>query len=122
MGVILFIISFSLSVLFMPIGIAYSLIRLWIKANFITWIRRVDSYFKIIAVSIDQIGNVVMQELFNDVLIAKEGYKFGNEDETISSVLGKNKEKLTLRYLGHILSSLLNKLDQNHVENSKENV
>ncbi|MCF6349253.1 MAG: hypothetical protein L3J20_13320 [Flavobacteriaceae bacterium] len=41
--------------------------------------------------SIDQMGNVAMQDLFNDIFTIKNGYQFGNEDETISSVLGKNE-------------------------------
>ena len=42
------------------------------------------------------------------------GYKFGDEDETISSVLGKNKLTKTLTKTGKTLDWILEKLDRNH--------
>ncbi len=71
-------------------------------------------YFLIIAISIDQMGNVIMQELFNDILIKKAGCQFGNEDETISSVLGKNQQSETLTLIGRALNRALNWLDKGH--------
>ncbi len=73
-----------------------------------------NNYFFKIAVSLDQLGNVVCARLFNLTLIHKAGYKFGNEDETISSVLGKNKRAETLTILGKLLDSLLEFIDRNH--------
>ncbi len=67
-----------------------------------------------IALGIDQLGNVVCARLFNFFLITKEGYQFGNEDETISSVLGKNKKQNTLRFLGKLLDLILDQIDRNH--------
>ena len=113
-GIILFIIAALLAVLFMPLGFLYSLIRLWVKANFKTWFKRVEQYFLIIAISIDQTGNVIMQELFNDILIKKGGYLFGNEDETISSVLGKNQQRTTLTLIGRMLNRILHFLEKDH--------
>lgn len=73
-----------------------------------------------VAVGIDQLGNVVCADLFNLILINKDGYKFGNPDETISSVLGKNYVKKTLSLLGRILDTILNFLDKNHSVKSIE--
>jgi hypothetical protein len=67
-----------------------------------------------IARGIDQLGNVVCGRLFNLTLIKKTGYKFGNEDETISSVIGKNKKTNTLTIAGYLLDLLLDKIDKNH--------
>lgn len=67
-----------------------------------------------LAIAKDQYGNGVAKYLFNSLLIKKEGYKFGNIDETISSVLGKNKRDNTLKFLGKILDYILDKLDKNH--------
>lgn len=120
MSILLFIIAFILSAIFMPIGFFYSIIRLWMNVRFITWWKRINQYFFVLSVSIDQFGNVIMQELFNDIIIKKEGHKFGNEDETISSVLGKNKQADTLTVTGKILSYILNFLEYRHVENSIE--
>ena len=83
-------------------------------------IKKIGKYFLTIAVSVDQTGNVFCKELFNDALIYPKGHSFGNEDETISSVLGKNKLGNTLTWTGKILDWILNKLDQNHSINSIE--
>lgn len=74
---------------------------------------RVDYCYQI-ALSIDQLGNVICSRLFNATL----GNGFGSEDETISSVLGKNKAKNTLTFLGKTLAFILNKIDKKHVEKS----
>jgi len=67
-----------------------------------------------IALGIDQLGNVVCGQLFNLTLIKKTGYRFGNEDETISSVIGKNKRTNTLTATGRLLDTLLDAIDKNH--------
>jgi hypothetical protein len=53
--------------------------------------------------------------LFNKVLIVELGYKFGQENETISSVLGKNLQQGTLTKTGIIIVYILDKIDKNHV-------
>lgn len=85
-------------------------------------IDNLGKYLFKIAYSIDQLGNVVCSELFNITLIKykKDSYKFGNPDETISSVLGKNKQRNTLTKTGKLLSRFLNFLDKNHVIKSIE--
>ena len=69
-------------------------------------------YLYHIALGIDQLGNVVCAKLFNIVLI--RGHKFGNPDETISSVIGKNKLSGTLTTAGKLLDKLLDAIDRNH--------
>jgi hypothetical protein len=109
MGVLLTIIAWTLlTILGIPaviVGVLYSLI-----------IHKGNSYFKDTAISLDQTGNVVCQYLFNLILIKKNGYRFGNPDETISSVLGKNNRGKTLTKLGQFLANLLNKLDRGHTD------
>ena len=70
------------------------------------------------AISIDQLGNVIMQHLLNLIWIKKGGYKFGNRDETISSVLGKNKRLGLLTGFGKAIDKLLDVIDPNHSLNS----
>ena len=53
-----------------------------------------------LAHSIDQTGNVICERLFNHILIKSRIHRFGNPDETISSVLGKNKVINNLAFLG----------------------
>ena len=114
LGFILLIISILLSAILLPVGWLYSLFTLRLS------IKRLGSYFKTIAISIDQLGNVVLSNLLNDVLIDKNGYKFGDEDETISKVLGINKANNTLLKTGKIVSSVLNRIDKNHVEKASK--
>lgn len=74
----------------------------------------VSDYLRSVAVSTDQTGNVICSDLFNLVLIKKEGHRFGNPDETISSVLGKNQVLKTLTKVGRVLNSLLSLIEKDH--------
>ena len=116
-GSILLIIALCLSVVLLPIGFAFQIITALFKA--------IDKYLFRIAKSIDQLGNVVCEHLFNVTLIKKNGYKFGNEDVTISHVLGKNEETNTLSGAGKLLAWLLNTIDKDHnqkaIEYEREN-
>jgi hypothetical protein len=67
-----------------------------------------------IAIAIDQMGNTILEDLFNDLLITKEGYRFGDVRETVSSAMGKNKQKGTLTRLGRGLDAILEFFDENH--------
>ena len=101
MWVLLSIVASLLIVLLAPIGVAFGFFR--------------EQYFKKLSISLDQFGNVAMMVIFDDILITKESiHLFGNPDETISSVLGKNKVANTLAPLGKFLDSILNKIDKNH--------
>jgi hypothetical protein len=120
MGIILFIASLILTVIAAPVGLIYDIVKLCIGVNLKGFYKRINSLFMTMAVSVDQFGNVVMSEMFNDILIYPTGYKFGKEDETISSVLGKNKLKNTLTETGSWLANFLDKLDPNHSINSIE--
>jgi 8-oxo-dGTP diphosphatase len=100
---IAFLVAILLSFVLFPIGFLFSMF----------YPKRGRYMFKI-ALGIDQLGNVVCARLFNFFLITKEGYQFGNEDETISSVLGKNKKQNTLRFLGKLLDLILDQIDRNH--------
>lgn len=91
----------------MPIGFLYSLF----KSGF-------SKYCYNIALSIDKLGNVVMSNIFNDVMITKNGYKFGDDRETISSALGKNKIKNSLSKTGILLCKILDFIDDNHCVNA----
>ncbi|MDH3322158.1 MAG: hypothetical protein OEM04_04160 [Flavobacteriaceae bacterium] len=109
-GFILFIISISLLILTGPIGFIYGLIH----GLFTRYSSGIGAYFLELAISIDQLGNVIMQHLLNLLWIRKTGYKFGNRDETISSVIGKNLKDGTLTSFGMLLSKILDAIDPNH--------
>jgi len=114
---LLFIVAFILVAVFAPIGIVFTII----KSSILLDSDYIKDYFMKLAISLDQFGNVSMAGLFNMVLITSNSENlFGNPDETISSVLGKNKINRNLAPLGIFLDSILNRLDNNHSINSIE--
>lgn len=75
----------------------------------------VKSWLWSIAYALDQLGNVIVQHLFNVWMITPESsHHFGNPDETVSSVMGKNERAGTLSPSGKLLVSILHWLDPNH--------
>jgi hypothetical protein len=100
MGLLLFIIAY---ILFLPLTLI----------NYL-FVKNSKGYFKSSAVSLDRFGNREFRTLFNKVLILHNGYQFGNMDETISGVLGKNERDKTLSKTGLKLVALLNKIDPDH--------
>lgn len=66
------------------------------------------------AVSKDQHGGVYVRHLFNKMMTIKGGYPFGNPDETISSVLGKNKKNSKLTVIGKTIDRILSAIDPGH--------
>ena len=104
----LFIIAIVLFILLFPIGVITMLLP---RRN---WIDRTKKYLKGVAHSLDQTGNMVCERLFNYVLIKHRIHRFGNPDETISSVLGKNKQIDNLTRVGKSLDKILDKIDSNH--------
>ena len=49
---------------------------------------------------------------------SRNGYKFGNVNETISSALGKNQRDKTLSWFGKIICLILDTIDENHCKKS----
>lgn len=104
MGLFLFIVAY---VLFLPLSII----------NFLA-VKNKKGYFKSSAISLDKFGNREFRTLLNKTLTLKSGYKFGDINETISGVLGKNQRDRTLSRTGKIIVWILDKIDKNHVEKS----
>jgi hypothetical protein len=101
----LLLIAIFLFVLLAPIGF---IVQMFYKGR--------KRYLLNIAISIDQNGNAVCEQLFNNLLITSKTQRFGNCDETISHVLGLNKRAGTLTIAGKVVCYLLNKIENNHVE------
>lgn len=114
MGVLIYIVALVLALFLIPIGVIYAVFKSFWRRRFKDGFKKIDRLFFKMAISIDQLGNVACYELFNEVLIKANGYQFGDEDETISSVLGKNKIAETLTKTGKALDWVLEKLDRNH--------
>ena len=104
MGVILFLVAY---LLFLPLTIFNAL-------NV-----RKKGYFLNTAINIDRFGNREFRFSLNKYLIKENSpFKFGNIEETISSVLGKNQRNRTLTKVGLTLVFVLDKIDPNHCLNS----
>jgi 8-oxo-dGTP diphosphatase len=115
-SIILLFVAIFLGVILIPIGVLYTGFKKFFKPKYLAEI------FYRMAYSIDQLGNTSCKYFFNDVLIKNDiDNPFGNPDETISSVLGKNYLKNNLTILGKILNTILDFLDTNHSVKSIEN-
>lgn len=113
-GILLFLISIVLFIITGPIGFLFAFFKLLFSKG----LNGLGAYSLQLAVSIDQLGNVLMQHLFNSLWIKEGGYRFGNRDETISSALGKNKQLDTLTGFGRAIDNFLDIIDPNHSLNS----
>jgi 8-oxo-dGTP diphosphatase len=118
-NLLLLCIAFLLSPL-LVVGMLYAFLSYLFSFRFKKYWNKVSTYFRSCAIAIDQLGNVFCAELFNDLLIKDDSTPFGDEDETISSVLGKNQQKNNLTKLGIALNALLDFIDTNHSLNSIE--
>lgn len=109
MSLLLLIIAIILFVVLTPFGLAYTFIMsfFFIRNPF----KYIGSIIKRIAVSIDQLGNVVCGDLFNVIMI-KKGTAFGHEDDTVSKVLHLQRDNLT--FLGKGIYNLLEFIDPGH--------
>lgn len=113
-GILLFLISVILLILTGPLGFIYGLLH----SLFTKGLTGLGEFCLKIAISIDQLGNVLMQHLLNFLWIKKGGYPFGNRDETISSALGRNRVLGKLTFFGKLIDNFLDLIDPNHSLNS----
>jgi hypothetical protein len=80
-------------------------------------VKNKKGYFKQTALNLDKFGNREFRAFLN-LSMQKNGYKFGNPNETISSALGKNERDKTLTKCGRILVKILDIIDKNHCKKS----
>ena len=113
-GILLLFVSIFLFAITVPIGFIYGVFYKTLTKS----ILGLGDFCLKIAISLDQLGNVVMQHLLNKIMIDKGGYKFGNRDETISSAIGKNVGRNRLSRFGKFINTILNFIDTKHALNS----
>jgi hypothetical protein len=80
-------------------------------------VKNKKGYFKQTALNLDKFGNREFRAFLN-LSMQKNGYQFGNQNETISSALGKNERDNTLTKFGRILVKILDIIDKNHCKKS----
>jgi len=127
---------------FMLYLITYLLEPFVLMANIIVVLaknKNLDGYFYIDSVARDRYANYNYRSLWCFLFIKKIGYKFGNDEETISGVLGKNQrdsEIVTLKTIyicklriennrfsnmkraGNLMCNILDTLEKNHCKNA----
>jgi hypothetical protein len=108
MGILLYIIAI---ILYIPLTVINAFLVLFKYG----WkFKTINDFFYETAVDIDRFANRNFRTLWNTTLKKENGYKFGDERETVSSALGKNKRDETLTKTGKILCAILDFLDENH--------
>ena len=112
-NLILVITARILFFLISPISFIYVL---FIQKKFT--INKLYGYWRSEAINLDRYGNYSYRTILNAFLKTKNGYEFGNFNETISSALGKNERDNTLSKKGKLLVKILDFLDENHCEKS----
>ena len=91
-------------------GIVYSVKDIY---NRFFWVTLNSKLYKS-ATLISHLGNVWMKELLNDVCVTKDGTPYGDEDDSISDITGRNQRDGTLTKTGIGLAKSLNLLGKDH--------
>ena len=73
-----------------------------------------SEYLWHLAASIDQTLNACLLFALNDLMRLPKGTNYGNIDETISGVTGKNQLSNSLTWFGKGVNWCLSKLEKNH--------
>lgn len=115
MGIILFIVALILTSLVSIISIVISPVYYFVTFKWWTGLWQLNYWFRQMALAIDQFGNVSCGITLQLLLTKKGGNKFGDEDDTVSYVLGRNYYKGKLTWLGRVIVKVLNLLEKNHV-------
>ena len=108
--IIILVVALLMLIIILPIVCVYMGIKYVINGN----IKMIKVWSWKVSRAIDVFANIHGSEIFNDLLIKKGGYKFGNPKETISSVLGKNQVEETLTILGNIIRAVLDIIEYGH--------
>lgn len=108
--IIILVVSLIMLIIILPIVCVYMVLKRLINGNG----KMIKVWSWKVSRAIDVFANIHGSEIFNDLLIKKGGYKFGNPKETISSVLGKNQVEETLTILGNIIRAVLDIIEYGH--------
>lgn len=115
LNLLLMVVAWILLRCLIVISFIYTVLKLSAKLRF----NDLSQYFWDSALTLDISGNVICQHLFNDLMIKPNGFRFGQEGITCSKTLAENKKIGTWYKLGDRVGWLLNKIDKNHLEDSK---
>ena len=105
---LLLLVAIFLTFLLFPFAFLVAIIEGMVKNN----VKNCAPLFNLVLIKHKRIWQ------FESLLLVS--YEFGNPDETISSVLGRNKLKNNLTYIGKTLAKILNLIEKDHVEKAIE--
>lgn len=115
-GLTLLMLAIILVVVFTVLSFIYTIFFTAFTLKFQTGINNFGAYMKKMALSLDQFGNVSCAKLLQKTLSKKGGFEFGDEDDTVSYVLGRLKYQRKLTMFGKLMVLILHVIDRNHVE------
>ena len=122
MGILLFLVAIISTFLVGSLSLVFSIVYYLVTLKWKTGSKIINAWFYKLALSVDQLGNVLCSAPFNLILIKSYGsMRFGDEDDTISYVLAINNRKDTLTGVGRFFGNLLNLLDNDHLNKAIEN-
>lgn len=112
-SIIVFIIAYFAIKYLLFFGIGYALVTILFKKKQ-DYEPTFSKFLWDLSLSIDQTLNVCLQFILNDLMKYPKGAIFGNPDETISGVTGKNQRLNNLTWFGKCVNWFLNKLEKDH--------
>lgn len=122
MGAVLFIVAKGLAFVTKRVQFFYHLYVEVVAAFSPANRKRIDNEYFAKAILEDKYCNYADAELLNALFLTKDSvHKFGNPNETISSVLGKNLVAGTLTKKGYEICAILNFMQKDHVLISIDN-
>ena len=120
-SILLMILSFVVFTIYGTFGVIYANCKYILSGDWKGLYYYWEGIFYKLAVSFDQIGNILTGELNNDYLITHDGHLYGDEDETVSEATGINEINDTLTDAGKRFNAMLTFiLGVGHARNSVE--
>jgi hypothetical protein len=115
-GISLLIVAIVFTAFFAILSFIFDPIYYLIRLKWQSGLNHLGDWFKKLAISIDQFGNASAATMLNFMLRKKGGIDFGDEDDTISYVIGRNYYHNSLTIFGKMIRLILHLIDRNHVE------
>lgn len=115
-GYLLFLVARTIVILGMPFGVIYTVVRRVILKK----AKTLGGYYVDMAYLYDVLVNVCYGDFLNDVLKKWDAYQYGDKEDSISLVLGRNKALQRLTRFEKWVADQLNKLDKDHVEKAAQ--
>jgi hypothetical protein len=121
MGLLLFIIASTLTLFVGSLSLVFSIVYYIATLKFKSGLKALNRFFYKIALSIDQLGNVICATPFQFIFTkGLDVHPFGDEDDTVSYVIARNYNKESLTWFGRLLAYTLDLCDKGHLRKAIE--